>query len=158
MQEDERLDTYSTEKYEAYKAMKVNLKKSMNAEFYYQAIFIEYAIIEDRCLSVLKHAGVKYLDNRGMELKLSSKLNKIRTNPAFTNHYVRKRIPEEFIVNIIDWKRDRDRLIHKLASIPYNHESVKEIAERGRELVDSLDNKVKSINRYYDRVIIEVVL
>lgn len=40
--------TTNIEKYEAYKAMKSNLTKAMKAGFYYQAIFIEYAIIEDR--------------------------------------------------------------------------------------------------------------
>lgn len=53
----------NNEKYEAYKAMKMNLNKAMKSGFYYQAIFIEYAIIEDRCLSALKHAGVKYVDS-----------------------------------------------------------------------------------------------
>ena len=33
------------EKYDIYKAMKISLKKSMSAGFYYEAIFIEYAII-----------------------------------------------------------------------------------------------------------------
>lgn len=41
------------EKYQAYKSMNENLSKAMRSEFYYQAIFIEYAIIEDRCTSAL---------------------------------------------------------------------------------------------------------
>ena len=72
------METKNMEKYDIYKKMKVDLKKAMKAGFYYQAIFIEYAIIEDRCLSLLRHAGVKYLDNRGWELKLSKKLNKLK--------------------------------------------------------------------------------
>ena len=65
-------------KYEVYKSMSENLSKAMKAEFYYQAIFIEYAITEDRCLSALKYAGVKYVDSKRHELKLSEKLKKIR--------------------------------------------------------------------------------
>ena len=123
----------------------------MKAEFYYQAIFIEYAIIEDRCLSVLKHAKVKHTDKKGWELKMSGKLNKMRSNPAFTKPYVRERISLDLIENVETWKRERDRLIHALARIPYNSDEVKEIAERGRVLVNSLDNKVRSVNRYYDK-------
>ena len=37
------------EKQEIYKSIKANLKKAMTSGFYYQAIFIEYAIVEDRC-------------------------------------------------------------------------------------------------------------
>ena len=143
--------TTNSEKYKAYKAMKTNLTKAMKAGFYYEAIFIEYAIIEDRTLSALKHAGVKYTDNRGWELKLSGKLNKMKSNSAFTNPYVRKRISLDLIERTENWKRDRDRLIHALARIPYDSEEVKEIAERGQELINKLDNKVRSVNRYYDK-------
>lgn len=139
------------DKYEAYKAMKVNLSKALRTGFYYQAIFIEYAIIEDRCLSLLQHAGVKWKDNRDHEVKLSTKLNKIRTNPMFASLYVRKRLTADLIDEIEDWKRERDKLIHALARIKYDDESVRNVAERGAELVRILDNKVRSVNEYFDK-------
>lgn len=137
------------EKYEVYKSMNENLSKAMLSEFYYQAIFIEYAIIEDRCSSVLRRAGVKYQDSKGHELKISEKLKKMRGNPAFLVPYVRQRITLELLDEITQWKRDRDQLIHALAKIPYDHDSVQEIATRGQELVRILNNKVKSVNNYY---------
>lgn len=139
------------EKQEIYKAMKTNLRKAMNAEFYYEAIFIEYAIIEDRCLSLLKHAGVKYVDSKGKEIKISGKIRKLRGNPAFDNEYVRKRLTLEFIQDMEDWKRDRDQLIHDLAKIPYDNDRIKAIAEVGQEVVRVLDNKSKSLNAYFDK-------
>lgn len=138
------------DKYEAYKTMKSNLSKALRSGFYYQAIFIEYAIIEDRCLSLLAHAGVKWTDNREQELKLSQKLNKMRSNMAFTESFVRKRLTLEFIDGIESWKRERDRLIHALARIKYDDKHVKEVAEHGAELIKALDNKVRSVNRYFD--------
>ena len=42
-------------------------------------------------------------------------------------------------------------MIHALAKIPYNHDSIKEIAEKGQELVRILSNKVKSVNRYHEK-------
>ena len=137
------------EKYEVYKSMNKNLSKAMRAGFYYQAIFIEYAIIEDRCSSVLRHAGVKYQDSKGHELKISEKIKKMRGNPAFLVPYVRQRITLELLDEITGWKPDRDQLIHALAKVPYDHDSVREIATRGQELVRILSNKVKSANNYY---------
>ena len=55
---------------------------------------------------------------------------------------------------INDRKRDRDRLIHALAKIPYDHESVKEIAVRGQALVRVRSSKVKSTNNHFDKLII----
>lgn len=139
------------EKYEAYKAMKMNLNKAMKSGFYYQAIFIEYAILEDRCLSVLKHAGVKYLDSKGHEIKLQDKLRKMKGNPAFLNDYVRERITLELIDEIESWKTDRNQLVHALAKIPYSHDSIKEVAERGQILINTIDNRVRSVNRFFDK-------
>ena len=139
------------EKYEVYRSMNENLSKAMRAGFYYQAIFIEYAIIEDRCLSALRHAGVKYLDSKGHEIKLSQKLTKLCDNPAFHIPYIRQRITLELLEEITEWKRERDKLIHALAKIPYDHDSVQEIATRGQELVRVLSNKVKSVNNYYTK-------
>ena len=136
------------EKYEAYKSMKVNLTKAMNSGFYYEAIFIEYAIIEDRCLSLLQSAEVKVVDNRGHTIKLSTKINKFRTHKAFVFPFIRKKLTADFLDELENWKRDRDALIHDLANIPYDPESVKSIAEHGKEIVRQLDNKVKSIQRY----------
>ena len=141
-------ESKNMEKYEAYKSMKVNLTKAMNSGFYYEAIFIEYAIIEDRCLSLLQSAEVKVVDNRGHTIKLSTKINKFRTHKAFVVPFIRKKLTADFLDEVENWKRDRDALIHNLADIPYDPESVKSIAEHGKELVRQLDNKVKSIQRY----------
>ena len=140
------------EKYEAYRSMKENLSKAIKSEFYYQAIFIEYAILEDRCTSALKHAGVEYINNKGFEIKLSTKINKLKGNPAFLIPFVRQRITIELLDEIEEWKRQRDRLIHALAKIPYNHEEIKYIALRGQELVRIFSNKVQSVNNYYNKL------
>ena len=137
-------------KYEVYKSMNENLTKAMRSEFYYQAIFIEYAIIEDRCTSVLRHAGVKYLDSKGNEFKISEKLRRMRGNPAFLVPFVQQRITPELLDEIIEWKRERDQLIHALAKIPYDHESIKATAITGQELIKKLSSKVRSVNAYYD--------
>ena len=134
--------------------MNENLSKAMRSGFYYQAIFIEYAIIEDRCASVLRHAGVKHLDSKGHEIKLSQKLTKMRDNPAFHVLYVRRRITLELLEEITVWKRQRDQLIHALAKIPYDHESVKATAITGQELIKKLSSKVRSVNAYHDNHII----
>lgn len=140
------------QKYEIYKKMHEDLKKSMRARFYYQAIFIEYAIAEDRCRSALIFARVKYMDNKGREISLSQKINKFKTNPAFTAKYPRSRLTEDLLKKLSDWKQDRDNLVHHLAKTPYNDDTVREIAERGKILIDTLSNRVKSVNNYHKKI------
>lgn len=140
------------EKYEAYKTMHDDLAKAMRAGFYYQAIFIEYAIAEDRCRSALFYAGVKHVDSKGRELKLSTKINKLHDHSAFTAKYPRSRLPLAFLDELTEWKRDRDTLVHNLANTPYNDDALREIAERGKRLMDQLSNRVKSVNNYYKKI------
>lgn len=76
----------------------------------------------------------------------------MRSDPAFVVPYVRQRITPELLDKITEWKRERDQLIHALAKIPYDHDSVKAVAVRGQELVRILCNKVKSVNKHHDKL------
>ena len=53
------------EKEEIDKQRSSDLTKAMKQGFYYEAIFIEYAILEDRLASVLKYAGVLTMEKSG---------------------------------------------------------------------------------------------
>lgn len=139
------------EKYEVYKSMNESLTKAMRSGFYYQAIFIEYAIIEDRCASVLKYAGIKYLDKKGRDISISQKLKEMRNNAVFQVPYVRQRITLELLDEITVWKNKRDDLIHHLAETPYDHESIRDTAITGQELVKILSSKVRSVNAYHEK-------
>ena len=77
------------QKQENYAHMKAGLKRALQAEFYYEAIFIEYAIVEDRCTSILKHAGIDYCKKTKdpakprEEKSLYNKLNILKDQPPF---------------------------------------------------------------------------
>lgn len=137
------------EKYETYKQMHDDLNKAMRAGFYYQAVFIEYAIVEDRCKSALLCAGVKCVDSKGNDISLTKKINKLKSNAAFTAKYPRSRLTEELLDELIKWKRDRDELVHNLANITFNDEVLREITERGKRLIRTLSTRVDSVNKFH---------
>ena len=140
------------EKYGIYKSMYENLTKSMRAGFYYQAIFIEYAILEDRLRAVLRYAGVPYINQNGREDKISRKLDKLRDRPEFADKFVRDRIPAKMIDEIKDWTEKRNDLIHNLANIPYDDENVKIVAERGKQILDVFKNKSDSVIKHFKKL------
>lgn len=147
------MEEKNLEKQSIYADLKTKLTRAMRAKFYYEAIFIEYAIVEDRCRSVLHHAGLPYQNKSGEDISLSKKLNKIESGlPAFASDYVKKRLTPEFIREIRTWKDRRDNLTHKRADVRYGHEDIEEIAVAGREIVRVLENKVKSVNNYFDKM------
>ena len=135
-----------------YAAQKTQLKKTMHSGFYYEAVFIEYAIIEDRTESVLRHAGgIKLTDSRDQPLKLKDKLNKIRDNARFHSKKIRMLLSLELIDDINSWRDKRNKLVHYLMNTPNDTEQLKELAEQGQELVRILDSKVKSANKIFDK-------
>ena len=73
--------TSNMQKYENYKEQFKRLKKALENGFNLEAIFIEYAIMEDRTESVLRHAKKweAYLKSRkGNEPTIDSKIKYIK--------------------------------------------------------------------------------
>ena len=72
------------EKYEIYKQLSSDLTKAMKQGFYYEAIFIEYAILEDRLASVLRYAGVLTMEKAGKK-NIAEKIKDIRNKKEFSS-------------------------------------------------------------------------
>ena len=140
------------EKYETYKTMNVKLARALKAGFYYEAIFIEYAILEDRLTSLLKYAGVSHHDKKGNDISISHKLKKAESYQPFSVKYVRDWITLGLLEEVHTWSKARNDLIHHLATIPYDHKSVKQLAEDGNALVKCLSAKVRSVNNYHKKL------
>ena len=139
------------EKQNQYAIQMDKLKKATYDEFYYEAIFIEYAILEDRLESLLRHAKIPTVDKENRPLKISVKLNKIKSRKEFQDKYIQKHITIELIDNITKWKKERDSLVHNLMSNTFNLEELKNVALQGECLAKKLSNKSKLVNEYLDK-------
>lgn len=128
-----------------YSDLMSKLKKSMSNEFYYEAIFIEYAILEDRTASLLKHANRKYNN-----LTLNEKLYKIKSLSIFKDEYCKKHLTLDLIDRLYKWKNKRNKLIHDLIKSSYDNFDIKEVAEEGYELVKKFNGKTILVNKHLD--------
>lgn len=141
------------EKRNKYSNLMLNLKKATDNEYYYEAIFLEYAILEDRTESLLKHANIKCRKENEQAFKLSEKLRKIRDRSEFQDKYIKKHLPNELIDKVMTWKIQRDRLMHNIVNMTYENNEIKDIALEGECLVKRLNNKTKLVNNYLDKKI-----
>ena len=76
------------QKYENYKEQSKRLNRAINNEFYLEALFIEFAIIEDRAESILRYENNQINSDRFVSI--DRKLKKIeklqnKRNPCLTN-------------------------------------------------------------------------
>lgn len=138
------------EKKEKYSNLMSRLKRATDNEYYYEAIFIEYAILEDRTESLLKHAGKKFQENNGNPFKISKKLNKLKSEKEFQTSYIRKHLTEELIEKIYEWKIQRDKLMHNIINLQYKNDEIKMVALNGECLVKKFNSKSQLVNKYLD--------
>lgn len=132
------------EKHQAYIQLKTRLKKALASGFWLEACMIEYAIIEDRTASILMHGGIT---NNGWEKKLSNKLNSIENQIGKGHPIISKKVSLENIHGIRDWKEVRNEAVHRACITVYDEETFRDLAERGKVLMDKLSNDAKNVSR-----------
>ena len=130
-----------------YRSLHEALTRALNSEFYYEAIFIEYAIIEDRTDSILRHANITIEEN-----SLNNKLKAIKFNRLFKDKYIKNHLTFELIEQVRIWKNKRNNLIHDLINLSYSNEEIKNIALEGKEIVKILSNKSTLVTKYLDKI------
>lgn len=135
----------NVQKYEIYKSIHESLSKSLKYGFYYEAIFLEYAILEDRLAAVLKYAEIPYMDKNGHDVSISKKLNLIETRKELAEKFYKDRLTPELILECRTWIDMRNQLIHHMENLPYDNEQVQKVAVEGNELVRKVKNKTASV-------------
>ena len=141
-------------KYENYREQFKRLKSALNSGFNLEAMFIEYAIMEDRTESILHHAEKweAYLKSRkGREPNIDSKVKYIQKLAENRKDLLHKYFFDELLDRILAWKEDRNRLIHALLKQQLEHNEIRTLAEQGKQLVDELRKRSGNYNRTTDR-------
>ena len=142
-------------KFENYREQFKRLNSALNSGFNLEAMFIEYAIMEDRTESILRHAGKweAYLKKRGRyDPTLNSKIEYIQKQMGSNRKdLMHKYFSDNLLDRILIWKEDRNRLIHALLKQQLEHNEIRSLAEQGKQLVDELRKKTNNYNRAMDR-------
>ena len=146
------------QKHKNYRDNFTKLKRALELEFYYEAIFIEYSIIEDRTESILRHADKweAYLKKhrRGNPLReptIESKIKYINGQLESGNKLLIKYFSTDILTQILEWKEDRNKLIHALLNQSLTDEDLAQIAFRGDALTKDLRNRATAYSRAIQR-------
>ncbi len=149
------------QKYENYREQMGRLKKALNAGFYLEAIFIEYAIMEDRLESILRHSG-KWKESKPGQppISLQRKKNRIEEMAREKKSLANKYFSNDILDNIVEWKDKRNSLIHALLKQSLHTQDLKDVAEQGLLLVKELSNKascyIHAVERQQGKKVLDV--
>lgn len=137
-------------KYENYKEQMERLKKAMTNRFYLEAIFIEYAILEDRLESALRHSG-KWQPKPDQHTSIDRKVKLLMAQATEKKSLAQKYFQLEMMQAVLDWKNRRNPLMHSLMKQQLHTGDLSGLAEEGLALVKLVSNKVKLFNRAVER-------
>ena len=138
-------------KYENYKEQFIRLDKALRAGFNLEAIFIEYAILEDRTSSILRYENNSVKPRGNRPPSLDAKLRKIKTIAREKKSLPNRYFSDEFIDQIAAWKEERNRMIHALLGQMLTTEELVALAEEGKKLARELSNKAGNYKRAVER-------
>lgn len=142
------------QKYENYREQFNRLKRAIAAEFYFEAIFLEYSIIEDRTESIIRHAGRwdSYLKNRGRyQVTLDSKITYIQDFAREKKSIAHKYFSDILMDEILEWKEERNCLIHALLKQTLTTEDISKIAHTGEQLTKEIRTRATNFSRAVER-------
>lgn len=146
--------TENWQKYENYKEQFKRLNRALANGFHLEAMFIEYAILEDRTESVLRHAGLwdAYIKSRkGRDPGIESKIRYIKKAAENRKSILHRYFSDDLLDQVLLWKDERNRLIHALLKQKLTAEEVTTLATQGNELVKAIRSKASACNRAFDR-------
>ena len=138
------------QKYYNYKEQMSRLKKALKQGFYLEAIFIEYAVMEDRLESILRHSN-RWHPKPGQFLSISQKLGQVSALIRQKKTISKKYFTQELLDDIRAWKNKRNPLIHALLKQDLREMDLQAIAEEGSALANTLCNKTTSYKRALER-------
>ena len=150
----------NVQKHENYREQFNRLKRALASEFYLEAIFIEYTIIEDRTESILRYAGrwdayLKKLrrGNPNKEPTLNSKINDIASQASSGDKLLKKYFGDDLLSQVLQWKEKRNKLIHALLKQALTTEELSEIAQTGERLTKEIRTRATNFSRAVGRKI-----
>ena len=145
---DNKID--NQQKYENYAEQFRRLNKALANGFNLEAMFIAYALMEDRTESVLRHAGLwdAYMKSRkGRGPTINSKVKYIFNCAKSGNEFLKNYFADDLLDHILVWKDERIRLLHALLNQQFARHEISALAQQGNELCRMLRSRVASCNR-----------
>lgn len=106
--------------------------------------------MEDRTESILRYAGISTVDKNGNVLNIEKKLNILNSRKEFQDNYIKRHITSDMINDIINWKNERNTLIHALVKHTFDYEKLKSIALDGEVLIGKFSSKSQLVNKHLD--------
>ena len=138
------------QKYANYTEQFKRLNRAISNGFNLEAMFIAYAILEDRMESILRHADLwdAYIKSRkGRMPDITSKIKYIQKAAENKKDILCKYFSDDLLDRVLAWKESRNHLIHALLKQRLEHNEVSDLAAQGSMLAQEVRTRAGNYNR-----------
>ena len=140
------------EKQNNYRIQFQRLKKAMDNAFFLEAIFIAYAIMEDRTESILAYEGNQIVPKNEREfISFKRKCNKKVKLAERKGSIIGRYFYDDLMAKTMEWVNGRNSVIHALLKKNTTKEELKSFAEQGEALCKKLRNRTNNYKRMLQR-------
>ena len=146
----------NSSKLRSYQELLNRIQEAIDSDFYLEATWITYAVIEDRVCSALEKSGGLPKDQNDKPLRMLGSKLEVLSKRMNENPLLRKYLEKDGIVDrVIHWKNKRNPLMHSLASEAKSWNSIEQeaklVALEGKDVAWLLANAVSRFRKYKRR-------
>lgn len=132
------------------------IDQALREQFYLEASWIEYAMFEDRCDSMLEKSGGKPALNNGRHfISINRKICELRSRGRTHPFLISVTDFDALLQELHDWKERRNPIMHSLVEVPKSWSDInnetKLLAEDGRKLLGRVAAAAMSVRKKYKK-------
>ena len=140
------------QKHENYKEQNERLARALKQQFYLEAVFIEYSILEDRTESILRYTGDFPKPNQNGYVSIDTKIKKIEKLMENKKSIIRSYFTKEITDELMAWKTVRNAMIHALIKRMVTTEELQTLALEGEKLAKKMCHLSTNYKRKLQRM------
>ena len=131
-------------------AIMERLNTAMKNEFFFEAVFLEYALLQDRIEAALRYEGNSISTKEGdPSPSLTRQISKVKTIAREKKGISSRYFTEELLEACAAWVDKRNDFVHALGSMsPDRIQEIQALAKDGCSLVKKLMAKAQSYRNY----------
>ena len=134
-----------------YEKLLSRLSTAIAKEFFLEAVWIAYTVIEDRAVSALDKTGGVPTTSKGYPVGLEQKIRELKKRRKQDESLAKAFYRKDFFSEMHLWRKDRNDFAHELASNPRPWESLmveaKALADKGELLAREISSSVARFKR-----------
>ena len=141
--------TSNSIKHANYQEQFKRLNSALKNHFFLEAMFIEYAIMEDRSEAILRYEN-NFITSKNF-VSIDRKIMKIKTIAREKKSLASRYFNDEFLDELLLWKGKRNQVMHALMKQHLTSDELEQLAMQGKALASILRDKATNYKRMVER-------